>query len=103
LERRGFSNDKDFSQALRKFDDKHGRRELTFPDCDLQTASRVAAHFRKEGILKAAPGSKAKGFGRTGKPRFVVNETKETRSHILQQYFDPMKKIAHHVRGTSPQ
>jgi hypothetical protein len=69
---------------------------LILADCDLQTASRLASHLRKEGYLVPAPGSKKKDYRMTGKPRFNISKAKEVVSRMMKQYFDPLAKIAHH-------
>ncbi|KAF2178333.1 hypothetical protein K469DRAFT_335916 [Zopfia rhizophila CBS 207.26] len=78
LETKGFSNDKEFSNVLH---------------CDLQTASRLASHLRKEGYLVPSLVSK-KSFA--GKPRFSLSRADTVVDRMIKQYFDPLSKIAHH-------
>ncbi|OCK84967.1 hypothetical protein K432DRAFT_439681 [Lepidopterella palustris CBS 459.81] len=77
----GYSNDREFSSALH---------------CDLQTASRLATHLRKQGYLVATPGSKKRDFASTGQPKFLAVTTEPALSRMMKECFDPMTKVAHH-------
>jgi hypothetical protein len=66
-------------------------------DCDLKTASRISKQLKNEGYLVANAGSKKRGFGQTGKPKFVAEKSVEIHSRLMDQYFNPTTKIAYHV------
>lgn len=71
---------------------------VTSIDCDLQTASRLATHLRKEGYIIPAVGSKKRGSGTVGKQRYSTTKAEPALTRMMKQYFDPTAKIAHHVR-----
>ncbi|KAF2841956.1 DNA-binding protein [Patellaria atrata CBS 101060] len=82
LEAHGYNNDRDFAKELK---------------CNAQVAADVASHLRRKGYLVATSGSKHKNFNKRGLPKFhaVLPET-DRFSRMLEEYFDPMAKVAHH-------
>ncbi|KAF2460599.1 HORMA domain-containing protein [Lineolata rhizophorae] len=81
--------------------EKHGfRGDANLADmlhCDLQTASRVSKHLKSGRFLCGAPGAKKRGFAKTGLPQFILNRSGTTFKKLLEEYFNPAKKIEHLV------
>ncbi|KAF1984222.1 HORMA-domain-containing protein [Aulographum hederae CBS 113979] len=67
---------------------------------NLQTTNNLLRHLKGEKILVATPGSKRRGFPQTGQPKFSIARTGQAGSKLFQDYFDPTRKIAHHVSKT---
>ncbi|KAF2465400.1 uncharacterized protein BDR25DRAFT_345980 [Lindgomyces ingoldianus] len=61
--------------------------------CDLQTASGMANHFRKEKYLVSTSGPKKASSGK----RFSLNKANRVVVLMMKEYFDPLSKIAHHI------
>ncbi|KAF2493327.1 hypothetical protein BU16DRAFT_583445 [Lophium mytilinum] len=77
IEKQGYTNDRDFSAALRS---------------DLQTANRLFNHLRKQGYVVPVPGPKKKG----PKPRYAAATAEPIFAQMMREYFDPMTKVSHH-------
>ncbi|ORY13070.1 HORMA domain-domain-containing protein [Clohesyomyces aquaticus] len=61
--------------------------------CDLQTATGVTSHFRKEKYLVPSSGPKKASSGK----RFSLNKDEGVVALMVKEYFDPLAKISHHV------
>ncbi|KAF2116050.1 hypothetical protein BDV96DRAFT_40908 [Lophiotrema nucula] len=59
------------------------------------TTSLVITELHKKEFLATGVGSKK---AKAGKPKYSVNKNEPVWSRILQEYFDPVSKIAHFVR-----
>ncbi|KAF2812571.1 uncharacterized protein BDZ99DRAFT_496961 [Mytilinidion resinicola] len=77
IEKQGYTNDRDFSAALRS---------------DLQTASRLFNHLRKQGYVVPVPGPRKKG----SKPKYTAATAEPIFAQMMREYFDPMTKVSHH-------
>jgi meiosis-specific protein HOP1 len=69
----------------------------TYLDCDVQTAAKLIKHLKNEGFLVRTPGANKAGFKKTGKPTWGIVENGPERARMMNLYFDPTTKIAHHV------
>jgi hypothetical protein len=67
-------------------------------DCDNQTAAKVVQRLKKEGFLVRTFGANKRGFRQTRKALFHIVEDGSERVRMMDAYFDPTTKIAHHVR-----
>ncbi|OJJ49137.1 hypothetical protein ASPZODRAFT_61443 [Penicilliopsis zonata CBS 506.65] len=64
--------------------------------CSGPTAKQITDELKKRGILESTPGSKARGFSRTGLPRYRIVETEEARQTMEEKILNPMAKIDDH-------
>lgn len=66
-------------------------------DCNGHTAVQVTDLLKKQGYLQDTPGSKKKGFAKTGLSRFMVPDSERVRQRLREEIFNPWVKLAHHV------
>ncbi|QDS74976.1 hypothetical protein FKW77_005197 [Venturia effusa] len=75
----------------------HGDRQFAEAlHCDVQTAAKLIKHLKNEGLLHREKNASKAGFKKTGKPMWYVPQDEEQRLKMLNMYFDPTSKVAHH-------
>ena len=100
IEHEGYENDKKFTEALRNcYLFPRVCAQLTiWTDCQLQVATGVLKHLKEKGFLIHDDVSK-KASRNKSQARLSAVKTGSLRLAMLQEYFDPLVNVAHHVRG----
>ncbi|KAJ0425172.1 HORMA domain-containing protein [Aspergillus carlsbadensis] len=102
-EKRTFDQVKEIMVARRALriilDDGYPVKTSTLTEKLHSSGDRITSFLSKEGYLESTPGSKVKGFGNSGLPRFRVPLSEDIHERIRTEITDPRVKIGHHFAG----
>ncbi|KAL2841808.1 HORMA domain-containing protein [Aspergillus pseudodeflectus] len=80
-------------------DDGYPVKTSTLTEKLHSSGDRITSILAKEGFLESTPGSKVKGFGNSGLPRFRIPLSENIHERIRTEIMDPRVKIRHHFAG----
>ncbi|KAL3492382.1 HORMA domain-containing protein [Aspergillus germanicus] len=80
-------------------DDGYPVKTSTLTEKLHSSGDRITSVLAKEGFLESTPGSKVKGFGNSGLPRFRIPLAEDIHERMRTEIMDPRVKIGHHFAG----